>query len=163
MNKSDRKSTIKIIISWLLVLIWMVVIFSFSNMDKEHSSSVSKGLISNTVIASYEVGNKLGIVDKIPSDKEINKIVLKTHVPVRKIAHFSEYLILSLLVINALKNSGVKNKLLITAFLMCLIYSCSDELHQIFINGRAGKIIDIVIDSSGSIFGILVYKFIKKI
>ena len=157
------KSTIKIIISWLLVFIWMLVIFSFSNMNKEQSSNVSKGLISNTVITSYEVGNKLGIVDNIPSDNEINKIVLKTHVPVRKIAHFTEYLILSLLVINALRNSGVKDRVLVSTFLICVIYSCSDELHQIFISGRAGKIIDIIIDSCGSIFGILVYKFIKKI
>lgn len=162
MKKEKIKNTILIIMSWFLVIIWMILIFSMSNMNSDESSSVSKGLISNTIETSYEIGNKVGIISTMPSDSEINNLVLKLHTPVRKLAHFIEYLILGLLVCNALKVSGVDNKIILYSILICVLYSSIDELHQIFINGRAGRVTDILIDAFGSIIGILSYKKLIK-
>ena len=41
----------------LLVLIWMIVIFSFSNQPAEASSKLSDGFINKTIIKVYEVFN----------------------------------------------------------------------------------------------------------
>ena len=147
---------IKITISWLLVFIWMIFIFYMSNMNSEKSSNVSTGLIEKTVVTSYEIGTKIGITT-MPSDNEIDNIVSFVHIPVRKIAHFSEYLILGLLICNALVVSKVNKKVLLISVLMCFIYSCSDELHQMFISGRAGRIYDILIDTSGSFVGSVIF------
>ena len=47
--------------------------------------------------------------------------------------------------------------------LIGVIYAVSDELHQLFVNGRSGKIIDVVIDSIGIFTGIAMYLLMKKI
>ena len=152
---------IKITISWLLVFIWMIFIFYMSNMNSEKSSNVSTGLIEKTVVTSYEIGTKIGITT-MPSDNEIDNIVSFVHIPVRKIAHFSEYLILGLLICNALVVSKVNKKVLLISVMMCFIYSCSDELHQMFISGRAGRIYDILIDTSGSFVGSIIFLKSRK-
>ena len=42
-------------------------------------------------------------------------------------------------------------KLLLTALGMTVLYACSDELHQLFVPGRAGMIRDVLIDSVGPV------------
>ena len=58
------------------------------------------------------------------------------------------------------KNNARKSYLL--SILLCIIYVTSDEIHQIFTIGRAGRIKDILIDSVGSITGIYLYKLLIK-
>ena len=68
----------------------------------------------------------------------------------RKIAHFSEYAILTWLLIRALKEYGLTNrKILILAISMSFLYAVSDEYHQTFILGRQGAFRDVFIDSVG--------------
>ena len=43
----------------------------------------------------------------------------------------------------------------ILSFLFSVIYASSDEFHQTFVPGRDGNIVDVLIDSSGSLVGIL--------
>lgn len=55
------------------------------------------------------------------------------------------------------------SKILIISILMCVIYACSDEIHQLFVFGRSGEIRDVLIDFIGSFIGILiVYKSYKR-
>ena len=54
-----------------------------------------------------------------------------------------------------------KNIGLITV-LICFLYSVSDEVHQYFVPGRACRLLDVVIDTAGSAFFVLVYHFISK-
>ena len=43
-----------------------------------------------------------------------------------------------------------------------MIYAISDEIHQLFVPGRAGQVRDVLIDSAGSFLGIiLVMAFVK--
>lgn len=68
----------------------------------------------------------------------------------RKLAHISEYFILTLLLINALKQYRLsKRKIIIISFLLAFFYACSDEYHQTFIIAREGAIRDVLIDSVG--------------
>ncbi len=71
---------------------------------------------------------------------------------VRKAAHFSEYALLGALWYIWLRH---KPKNLLLAFLAATGYAVTDEIHQLFVPGREGKIWDVLIDSSGGICGIL--------
>lgn len=80
---------------------------------------------------------------------------------VRKCAHIGEYFILGILVYNMFKYHDVKN-IVIISILICIIYACTDEIHQLFISDRTGKLIDVFIDSLGSILGIYSIKVLRK-
>ena len=158
------QSKIKIIISWLLVVLWMFVIFMFSNMNGNESDSKSKGTINKVVETVVDTSNKLGITDKQPTEEKKEEVVEFLNVPLRKCMHVTVYLILALLVVNALKASNVKLKrAYLLAFIICFIYACTDELHQKFISDRSGEFKDVLIDSFGSSIGIIIYYLISKI
>jgi VanZ family protein len=42
--------------------------------------------------------------------------------------------------------------------LICVLYAISDEIHQSFVPGRGPSIIDVFIDSTGAITGIILGK-----
>lgn len=148
----------KIIISWILVIMWMSIIFIFSNMDTNESNDKSKGTISKVIDETVQTTNGMGITDKHPSDEKINTIVEKLNIPFRKCMHASVYLVLAILLMNALKVSGLINKkTVLVSVLICFIYACTDEFHQTFVEGRTGQFSDVLIDTSGSIIGCGIY------
>jgi VanZ family protein len=69
----------------------------------------------------------------------------------RKGAHIVEYSILTFLFLRIFSTYLPKNKVRtawISAF-CALIYAVSDEVHQLFVFGRTGKVTDVLIDSIG--------------
>ena len=99
------------------------------------------------------------IVDIISNILNINNIEILSYI-IRKLAHFTEYLILGILVYNAVNSY---NKNMYIAIIICIIYAISDEIHQLFVPGRSCQILDITIDSIGSTIGIFILSYIKKI
>lgn len=78
---------------------------------------------------------------------------------VRKVAHISEYFILCLLVSLLLKCYSIPiNKMLILTFIICYVYACSDEIHQLFISERSGSFIDTLVDSIGILLWLIILK-----
>lgn len=155
-----KNKKIKIIISWILVVIWMITIFTFSNMNTYESNSKSKSLITNMITTTIETTNKIGITDKTLTNENKEKLTEKLNLPFRKFVHLTIYLILALLLINAFLVSNVKLPLtFILSILFCFIYALTDEYHQTFITGRTGKFSDVLIDTLGSIIGIFIYSF----
>jgi len=55
------------------------------------------------------------------------------------------------------------NKKPLFAFLICVIYAISDEIHQLFVPGRTGQLKDVIIDSSGSFVGIAIVIIVIKL
>ena len=53
------------------------------------------------------------------------------------------------------------NNLYLISIILCIIYATSDEIHQLFVPGRACQLRDILIDSIGSITGVYLYKLIN--
>lgn len=100
------------------------------------------------------------IVNIISNVLNINNIELLNLI-IRKLAHYIEYLILGILVINMFIKNNIPQSYLIS-IIFCVIYAISDEIHQFLIPGRACQIKDILIDSIGSITGIYLYKLISK-
>lgn len=139
-------------INILLVILWMIVIFSFSSDIGSESSSKSDGLTKHIVDFISDITN----IEASSVEDTITLIV-------RKGAHILEYLILGILVINVLKDYyDINYKYCLIGLLICYIYACSDEVHQLFVPGRSGKIIDTFVDLVGSSIGVFSYYLIRK-
>lgn len=153
-----RKNLICFLLFASLSIAVMVAIFLFSSQTAENSAALS--------------GEFKGIVDKVLncfkwlfSDGAI--LWIKNHI--RKIAHFALYTLLGAFLSAATLNTRLKS-LSARFFLpvgIGLFYSITDEIHQLFIEGRSGEIRDVFIDFSGvisgSIIAFLIYKTAKNI
>lgn len=74
---------------------------------------------------------------------------------VRKFAHFSIYFLLGFVAYSVSKEyTSSRFRVLFLSFLFCFFFAISDEVHQLFIDGRTGRIFDVFVDSLGSILGI---------
>ena len=136
-------------INWFypfLLLALMIMIFCFSAQAAD-DSSLTSGRVCR-FLARHLISGFSGFETAVQ-----NKIVDGLSHVVRKTAHFSEYALMSFLWYLWLHR--VKFAPLI-ALAATAIYSCTDELHQLFVPGRAGQLRDVLIDSSGAVFGILV-------
>ncbi len=54
-------------------------------------------------------------------------------------------------------------KIILITVLICFLYAVSDEIHQYFVPGRACRMLDVIIDTSGSAFFCFVYFIVSKI
>lgn len=146
----------KIIYSVLLISI-MTLIFMLSNQEAVKSTKVSDGLIERTI------GNIYKIFDKDVDDEKLIEIKAIYAFPVRKLAHVTIYFILGILSILLINEFNIiDKKKIILAFLICFLYSISDEIHQLFVIGRSCELRDVVLDSCGSFIGIVFVKFANK-
>jgi VanZ family protein len=140
------------ILSWTAVILWMVFIFNLSSQEVEQSNQLSTGVTEVIVETIEEVAPN--------ADLDVKRINHK----VRKNAHFFAYLVLSILVLNALRRSGVYGyRSIILAAALCVTYAISDEIHQFFVPDRGGQIKDVIIDSAGMIAGIGIYLTMSRI
>jgi VanZ family protein len=120
---------------WALAFLWMTGIFFLSAQSGNDS-----GLLSNSLFKPlFEVLIPLGI----PAD--IISLVI------RKSAHYIVYLILGILVFRAVDTYEIQlSQKVYLSVMFCVGYAISDEIHQIFVPGRAGTLLDVFIDSMGS-------------
>lgn len=139
-----------------ILILWMGVIFTFSNQNAEVSENVSDGFTSKVV-------DTVATVKKDESIKENKKEIIEdSRFFIRKTAHFFLYLVLGILIYLNVKDVKKINPIIIS-LMFCILYACSDEIHQMFINERTAKVLDILIDTTGSLTGILlIYLFSSK-
>ncbi|EOC99331.1 VanZ family protein [Caldisalinibacter kiritimatiensis] len=150
------KNKIKIILSWTGVLLWLVLIFYLSSQPAVESDGLSKK-VTKVIVETVDK------VVKLDDDREDINLVEKFNHIVRKYAHFTCYLVLGLLVMNAFRRSGVKGlRVFIFSLMFCIFYAISDEMHQVFVPGRGAQVTDVLIDSLGSFVGIGMYGVIGK-
>lgn len=143
---------LKIIIKYILLILWMIVIFWFSNQKGTNSSNMSSVIVTKIV----------SIIESI-TDLKLEQSISVITLIIRKIAHFSIYFVLGILWMLLLKEYNISlNKQIIYALLFCLLYSCSDEIHQLFIDGRNGSLLDVLIDMLGSFFSIFIFSLFNK-
>lgn len=154
----------KIVIGWILVVIWASFIFIMSNMDTNKSNRVSKKAVNEVIEISSETTNDRNITDEQTTDskeqkkkeeKKENKIDT-LNIYFRKVAHATEYFILSILLMIALTQSGISGKkVFLYVILICFVYACTDEYHQTFVYGRTGQFTDTLIDTAGGLIACL--------
>ena len=125
-------------------IIWMVFIFYMSGKTGQESSGQS-GKISLFIT---------DLLEKVRQDspQEMQNLQDILELVIRKAAHVTEYAILFLLsylatVKISMSQSRFYNRSI--AVLISLLYACSDEMHQLLVPGRSGKMIDVGIDMAG--------------
>ena len=132
----------------LLIIGILINIFIWTNsLMPSNLSSSQSGLIVNLIY---------------PVFKNVFDVNTFTTV-VRKLAHFTEFMFLAIIFSYYFKSINIKNPYLITMIYGLIVAIIIDETIQTFIPGRAGLIIDVLIDFSGVITGVLVVFIISKI
>lgn len=148
---------IKKVIYTILLIIWMIVIFMFSNANstssQKTSDTVTKKVIETTSKVTHTKVNK----------KDEEKMIKDYRVLIRKTAHFTLYLILGVLVFLTFNSYGISKRIIIYSILFCFVYAISDEVHQLFSSGRSFEIRDILIDTLGGSTGTLITYKINNI
>ena len=126
---------------WLAVLLWASVIFFFST---DLFSSDNTSFIVGSLISALVPGLSTQAVEFF-------------HAVVRKLGHFSEYFIFTVLLVRALRNDNggkIKSRHLLISIAIASLYAISDEFHQSFVRSRSASAVDVLIDMCGGISGI---------
>lgn len=135
---------------WIFTVIWMSFIFGMSAQTGEESSETSGRVID--IVAEVVVP---GFSDMTDAEKDAVRENLSF--PIRKLAHFTEYAVLGVLLTASVAFSGKKTSVTCRKLTVSLsvgwLYAISDELHQKLVSGRAGMITDVFIDGSGVLVG----------
>ncbi len=124
----------------LPAIVWMGMIFSLSNQPGGGSGALSR------LIMSYLA--KFGIDFQAWFGEHAVWVL-------RKCAHFTEYMILFFLLMLAFSVRWERKTARWWALLGTFLYAASDEFHQLFIPGRVGDVFDVMIDTSGGLFGLV--------
>lgn len=88
-----------------------------------------------------------------------------TNLLVRKLAHMTEYAVLAVLASNTAQAYAAagKHKHIYGLLVLYLIaVPCIDETIQLFIPGRCGTPVDVLIDCCGAVVGVLVFSFMHR-
>lgn len=151
MSKNKNNKKYKQILSWLAVILWMALIFYLSSQPVNDSNRLSNKVTESIIV----------IIEKVTPRFQLD-INMMNHI-VRKNAHFFAYLVLGILMNNAIRLNGVQGfKGILLALVICILYAISDEVHQLFVSGRSGQVKDVLIDSAGAIGGIGLYLVILR-
>ncbi len=153
----------------ILIIIWMVTIFLFSSQNGDESNGTSDVItnrIVNSTIAKEEKTNTLNSENKIDDELKNNKNDEKDEISriVRKLAHFTIYLIGGILIFNFLLTfSENKSKCIIISIFLAMLYAITDEFHQLFVFERSAEIKDVFIDTFGATIGVIINVLLFKI
>lgn len=136
----------KVILFLFLTIIWMIIVFCFSAENATVSKETSLSFMEK-IIDFFDIN--------ITNKAEFESVL-------RSFAHFGLFLF----------GGAVSSALFIMVFpkrqyLYCtifgIIYSLLDEIHQIFVPGRAFEVKDIIIDFIGFFTGVAFITLIRKI
>jgi VanZ family protein len=130
-----------IIKSWLPLILWAAIIFFFSSNPDPYRylpaawrSTVPLPTVSNSSLTEW----------------------------IGQLMHFLEYAVLSLLLFRALyKTSAASTKIPALVILISMLFALSDEIHQLFVPGRAFQGVDLLIDLLGVLCGVYLYRRLK--
>ena len=128
----------------------MAVIFRLSDTPAVKSTMESVGVTERLLnIASR-------FVDIDPSVRAILIVTLEPYI--RKLAHMAEFAVLFFLLVFPI-GIIIRNRLVVIFMtgMICFLYACSDEYHQLYVVGRSGAFKDVCIDMVGVLAAMLVY------
>jgi VanZ family protein len=130
--------------NWLPVLVWLGVIFLGST-DLMSAERTSRFVVP--------------LLHWLKPDISLESLA-SIHLIVRKFAHLSEYAILALLLLRAAICMSTRKRsisiLCVIVWVACVLLAATDEFHQTFVRSRGASFRDIMIDSAGAIFGLLI-------
>lgn len=146
-----------ILLSLVPVIVIYGTIFSFSAQTANDSAALS-GKVTNSAVR-FLVSN----YDSLDRNTQ-NTLNAQTEHLIRKLAHFTEFALLGFFLLCHIcaiarlhpipfwGRAGI-------AFLLTAVSAAFDEMHQLWVDGRAPRITDVLIDSAGGLCGILLLSF----
>lgn len=121
-----RGVKLKKVISIILVLIWMISIFSFSNQQGESSSFTSKK-VSKIIVNIIDIKHEY-------NEEQKQEIASNIEPYIRKLAHFSLYALGGVLLMNAVRLFLLKENIqILISSSIGILYAAIDEIHQLLI------------------------------
>ncbi len=143
-NKFSKTTIIRAILLALIISV-MVMIFVLSAQGGEESGATSEGF------TAFVMG-----IFGINKDNTAPEMLVKIEGVIRTLAHFSEYAALGFLcTLFWLTYSLKRGRVLCYAVSFSALYAVTDEIHQIFVPGRAAQFADFLVDTSGALCGSL--------
>ena len=152
----------RVLLSLVAVLLAMGIIFFFSSQTAEASGNTSGRLVRavlNVIAPDF---------DLLPKAKQ-DTLHFTVTVAIRKLAHFAEFALLGFTLMQLICTIQRRRKIKagwLFAWGIGTFYAMTDELHQIFVEGRGPGLWDIVIDSAGVLAGaavlLLLQYFIRR-
>ena len=149
-------------LAWLPALFVAAAIFYFSAQPADVSTEMSDGVTTLLL----QIAESVGLLELSPN--LVARLCEQLSTPVRKCAHITEYMILHVTILFGLYQWSEDVKVnrvqwLKYAWIMTVVYAMTDEVHQLFVQGRAGRISDVLIDSIGvTIITVLLWKKRQK-
>lgn len=141
------------IVAFVPMVLMMIVIWGFSSNTGDTSSQQSMGIVTRIIQFAECVTDTELTVDECVEWEE------RIHTPIRKVAHMTEYMIFSWTVaLPFLLYKKKRNWISIVTLAYCICYAAIDEIHQLFIPDRAGRVVDVLIDSIGILIGIAIFR-----
>ncbi len=141
-----QQEKIRNAVCWFAVVACMIVIFCFSARTADESAAQS--------------GTLLNFFQKIFGDNFITDFMI------RKSAHFLEFTGLAVL-FNLALFFQTKHIQPFLSIVFTSLYAVTDEIHQLFVDGRACRVGDWAIDTAGAAAGtigfLILFALIKKI
>ena len=175
-----RKLIVLRMVSAVAIVAWAAFIFGFSG----QTGGESGGLSARVADVLVSVGDWL--TGAVTMGEARAAAIEALQFPIRKAAHMSEYAVLALLVFAQLRlwpafsGTGLPprgkleieasstpaspwdlylrtlRKAALVAWGCAALYAATDEVHQLFVPGRAGLFTDVLIDATGAAIGLLV-------
>ena len=137
--------TLKKIMAMVPAIAIAIAIFYFSSQPAVQSTATSDG-VTRLLLA---IADRLHLLELQSVD--VPAVCAFLSMPVRKCAHITEYTVLFLSLVFGLRTWGLHGKRLLNAALaVTFFYACTDEFHQLFVPGRAGRFSDVLIDNIGA-------------
>lgn len=159
MEKNNKPSVYKMLFFWSLVVVWTGMLFFFSSQTAAESTVLS----GNTIRFLLEIFHPYYL--EMTTSQQSQLIAELQHL-VRNTAHVFGYFILAILCMLALRQHQLKNgQRMALTLLICIGYALTDEMHQLFVTGRAFEVTDLGLDLCGTLAGLavmLIMMFFKR-
>ena len=142
----------------ILLLAFYVVIFGFSAQDAEQSGSLSM------MISEYAAEFLNSLVGGRWSQQFMEELAIYFEHPIRKLAHFGEYMCVGILVYLIWSQWMKRGRgLYLLTVSWVFVSGALDEFHQLFVPGRWGSFADVCLDTCGGTFGLLMCVTVRKL
>lgn len=168
-------SIVAVTVSACAVVVMCAFIFFMSSLPADDSTELSMGVVWHIIGFIVPGYDQMTLAEQLQWQQALDH-------PVRKVAHFLEYALLGALMMNlvfqvarfrdgASENrsdcakssiSSALHPLVVAAWAMATAYAITDEVHQIFVPGRACMVTDVLIDAAGVLLGAMAVALIIR-
>ena len=160
LKENNKKTRIKINILRVILIVLLMctfgIIFGFSNQNGKTSGSLSRK-ITEAITSKAK-----SIQEMEKSEREL--ILKRIEGIIRKIAHFSIYAIVGILLVSLFSTYKIEEfDRIAYSLIIGVIYAITDEIHQAFTPERGPSLFDVILDGEGVLFGICLVLICIKI